>query len=140
MKGFLQCHKNTVSQRWCQNVKHARSVITYEVVSEYVQVPRDTMTDVKPEVIVYYDEWNLTDNSGVKKVIWRGMKCPVRISDTSKQSYSVMFSGTAAGCWLLQYIVYKAEHLYESWTTMGPKRIRYNWSKNGWFTAELFED
>ena len=64
----------------------------------------------------------------------------MRIIDTSKQSYSVMFSGTASGRWLSPYIVYKAEHLYDSWTALGPKGARYNRSKNGWFTTELFED
>ena len=52
-----------------------------------------------PEAIINFDESNLTDDPGVKKIICRrGTKHPMWIIDTSKQSFSVMFSGTAAGC------------------------------------------
>lgn len=38
------------------------------------------------------------------------------------------------------YIVYKAEHLYNTWTSNGPPGARYNRSKSGWFTEAIFED
>lgn len=44
-----------------------------------------------------------------------------------------MFSGTASGVVLPIYFVYKADHLYDSWTLDGPKGTRYNRSKSGWF-------
>lgn len=139
--GFFKRHSDLLSERWAQNVKRARASLTYETVTEYFLELKDTVKDVHPEAIVNYDESNLTDDPGNKKIICRrGTKHPTKIIDTSKQSYSVMFSGTATGHWLPPYIVYKAEHLYESWTSMGPKSARYNRSKNGWFTTELFED
>lgn len=56
------------------------------------------------------------------------------------QSFSVMFAGFADGSWLPPYILHKAEHLYDTWTTMGPKGARYNRTKSEWFTVEVFED
>lgn len=51
-----------------------------------------------------------------------------------------MFSGIASGVVLPVYVVYKADHLYDSWTLDGPKDVRYNTSKSGWFDTTLFED
>ncbi|XP_050065205.1 uncharacterized protein LOC126554147 [Aphis gossypii] len=83
----------------------------------------------------------MTDDPGRKKVIVRrGVKHAECIKDTSKSSTSVMFSGTASGIVLPIYVVYKADHLYDSWTLDGPKGTRYNRSKSGWFDTTIFED
>ena len=44
-----------------------------------------------------------------------------------------MFCGTASGDLLEPYVVYKALNMWNSWTTGGPPRARYNRSKSGWF-------
>ena len=51
-----------------------------------------------------------------------------------------MFGGTAAGTLLPPYIVYKAEHLYNTWQEGGPQGARYSTSRSGWFDSALFED
>jgi len=83
----------------------------------------------------------MTDDPGKKKVVVRrGTKHAECIKDTSKSSTFVMFSGTASGVILPLYVVYKAEHLYNTWTYNGPPGTRYNRSRSGWFDMTLFED
>lgn len=100
-----------------------------------------SLEGVEPDMLVNYDETNMTDNPGRKKVIVRRGTChPERIVDSSKESTSVMFSGSADGKLLSPYITYKALNLYDSWTENGPKGAVNNRSKSGWFTLEIFED
>ncbi|KAJ8917911.1 hypothetical protein NQ315_002604 [Exocentrus adspersus] len=47
---------------------------------------------------------------------------------------------TADGVLLPPYIIYKAEHLYDSWTERGPKGARYNRTKSGWMDGKLPEE
>lgn len=99
------------------------------------------LINVPPENIVNYDETNLRDDPGKKKVIVRrGCKYPERVINSSKSSTSVMFSCAGDGTVLPVYIVYKAVHMYDSWTTDGPQNARYNRSKSGWFDSLSFED
>lgn len=51
-----------------------------------------------------------------------------------------MFAGSASGEILPPYVVYKAEHLWDTWTTGGPNGCRYNRTKSGWFDVMTFED
>lgn len=51
-----------------------------------------------------------------------------------------MFAAAADGTILPPYTVYKAIHLYQSWTEGGPKNARYNRTKSGWFDSFCFED
>lgn len=60
--------------------------------------------------------------------------------NSSKSSTSVMFSCAGDGSLLPTYVVYKAVHLYDSWTEGGPKFARYNRTKSGWFDSHCFED
>lgn len=83
----------------------------------------------------------MTDDPGRQKAIVRGgCKRPERVLDSSKSSTSVMFAGTASGKLLLCYVVYKAEHLYDTWRQGGPIGTRYNRSKSGWFDGVILED
>ncbi|KAJ8965137.1 hypothetical protein NQ314_004362 [Rhamnusium bicolor] len=91
--------------------------------------------------MINYDETNLTDDPGrLKYIVRRGCKRPERVLDTSKSSISVMFSGTASGKLLSCYVVYKAEHLYDTWQQDGPRGTHYNRSKSEWFDGVIFED
>ena len=38
------------------------------------------------------------------------------------------------------YVVYKAHHLWSTWTEGGPSGTRYNRSKSGWFDSVIFDD
>lgn len=91
------------------------------MINEYFDELRDSLKDVEPRAIVNYDESNLTDDPGSKNILCRrGTKHPTRVLDASKQSFSVMFAGSADGSWLPPYIVYNAEHLNDTLSTMGP--------------------
>ena len=69
-----------------------------------------------------YDETNLTDEPGHKKVVTkRGCKYPERIINSTKSSVSLMFCGNAEGELLPPYVVYKAEFLWNTWMVHGPK-------------------
>jgi len=62
-----------------------------------------------------YDETNLSDDPGSKKCLYkRGVKYPERAKDNTKASISLMFCGSADGCMLPTYVVYKAEHIWST--------------------------
>ncbi|KAG5863111.1 hypothetical protein JTB14_014931 [Gonioctena quinquepunctata] len=98
------------------------------------------MEGVLPHSVINYDETNITDDPGRKKVVVRGCRHPERINDSSKSSTYVMFAAAGDGTLLPPYVTYKAENLYNAWTEHGPKGTVYNRSKSGWFTLEIFED
>jgi nitroimidazol reductase NimA-like FMN-containing flavoprotein (pyridoxamine 5'-phosphate oxidase superfamily) len=80
----------------------------------------------------------MSGDPGRKKVIVRrGVKHAEYINDTSNSSTSVMFSGTASVVVLPIYVVYKADHLYNSWTLDGPKGTLYNRSNALSYVSEL---
>lgn len=60
--------------------------------------------------------------------------------NSSKSSTSLMFSAAGDGTTLPLYVVYKAIHLYDSWTEGGLKHTRFTRTKSGWFDAACFED
>lgn len=138
---FIQRHKHILYNKLCQNVKRSRAAISEEIVNCYFDELQVTLKDVDPIMVLNYDETNMTDDPGQKKVVVRrGTRHPERIIDSSKSSTSVMFSGTADGTLLPPYVTYKANNLYDSWIENGPKGAIYNRSKSGWFTLEIFED
>lgn len=138
---FLKRHKNTLRARMCQNIKRQRAAVSPEIIDSYFDHLTETLRDVPPSNIINYDETNLCDDPGRKKVIVkRGCRYPERVCNSSKSSTSIMFAVTGDGEVLPPYVVYKAEHLYESWTVGGVKGARYNRSKSGWFDAASFGD
>ena len=60
--------------------------------------------------------------------------------NSTKASTSIMFCGSASGTMLPAYVVYKAEHIWSTWMEGGPKNVRYNRSKSGWFDINCFSD
>ena len=138
---FLQRHKTNIGQRLCQNIAKKRAAVSKEVVTEYFKELEKTLEGVPPENMINYDETNLTDDPGRKKMIFkRGVRYPERIMNSSKSSTSLMFAGTASGVLLPVYVVYKAENLWSTWTEKGPAKCRYNRSKSGWFDHICFDD
>lgn len=90
---------------------------------------------------INYDETNLSDDPGKIKVITkRGKKYPERVMNHSKASTSLMMAAAADGTLLPCYVVYKSQHLYESWVQQGPADCRYNRTISGWFDAVTFND
>lgn len=124
-----------------QNIKISRAAISPEVINEYFDNLEVELKDVPAGNIVNYDETNLSDDPGRKKVITRrGCKYPERVMNSTKSSVSVMFAAAGDGNMLSPYVVYKALHLYQSWTENGPKNSPYNRTKSGWFDAFCFQD
>lgn len=138
---FLKRHKQDLSYRMCQNIKRNRSAVSPKIINDYFDRLYEELQDVPASNIVNYDETNLCDDPRKKKVITRrGCKYPERVMNSTKASVSVMFSAAGDGTILPPYVVYKALHLYGSWTEGGPQHARYNRSKSGWFESSSFED
>lgn len=101
----------------------------------------NTLRDVPASNILNFDETNLNGDPGSSKAIFRrGTKYPERVINSSKGAISLMFSATADGFILLVYVVYKAVNLYTEWIQGGPRGVRYNHTKSGWFDSVTFED
>lgn len=138
---FIHRHSEVLSNRMCQNIKRSRAAVSTDIINDYFNELSVSLKDVDPSMIVNYDETNMTDDPGRKKVVVRrGSRHPERIIDSSKSSTSVMFAGSADGHILPPCITYKASNLYDTWTENGPTGAVYNRSKSGWFTLEIFED
>ena len=50
-----------------------------------------------------------------------------------------MFCISASGQYLPPFVVYKAAHLYDSWTKGGPKDTVYTATESGWMQDKNFE-
>lgn len=138
---FLKRHKGNVSTRMSQNIKRARAAVSAQTINDYFDNLEQTLLGVHPCSIVNYDETNLTDDPGTKKILCRrGQKHPEKVNDFAKSATSLMFSASGDGILLPIYVIYKAENLYDSWRTRGPKGTRYGCTKSGWFDQKHFED
>lgn len=138
---FLKRYKDSISLRLCQNIKKSRAQVSPDTINEYFGELEESLKEIDPKNIVNYDETNLSDDPGRKKIIVkRGTKYPERVLNQSKSSISVMMAGTAAGELLPPYIIYKANNVYDTWTTGGPKGTRYNRTASGWIDGSTFED
>ncbi|KAF2899780.1 hypothetical protein ILUMI_06401 [Ignelater luminosus] len=97
-------------------------IMDSEMINKYFDEVEITLNGVEPHLIINYDETNFTDDPKKTKVIVRRKsRHPNRIMDASKSSVSVMFTAVGDGSILPPYVVYKAEHLYSTWTAGGPK-------------------
>lgn len=139
--GFVKRHKERLSMRFCQNIKRSRAGITTEHVRAYFENLRNSIDGVSPSNIVNYDETNLTDDPGRKRVISkRGMKYPERVMNHSKSATSLMFAAAADGTILPPFVVYRAKHMYETWKIGGPIGARFSSTPSGWFDINCFMD
>lgn len=140
VKKFLLRHKD-LTTRLASNIKRSRAALNKEQMLEYIENLKQTLIDVEPHAIFNYDETNLTDDPGQKKIITkRGVKYPERICNSSKSSISLMIAGSAAGELLPPYVVYKSKHLWDTWTENGPPGTRYGNTASGWFESQTFSD
>ncbi|KAJ2939488.1 hypothetical protein O0L34_g6309 [Tuta absoluta] len=138
---FLKRQQAKLTERLSQNIKRSRAAVDEKTINEYFDELESSLQNVEPEFIINYDETNLTDDPKRQRVIVRrSCRHPEKILDHSKTSTSVMFSGTGSGHMLPVYINYKAENIYDTWRAGGPPGAKYNRTKSGWFTMEIFED
>lgn len=83
-KSFLRRHTD-LTARISSNIKRSRAALTEEQMREYIENLRETLKDVEPNAIINYDETNLTDDPGQKKIITRrGVKYPDEIFELWK--------------------------------------------------------
>lgn len=152
-KGFLQRHRARLSERMGNNIKRSRAAVSAQMMSDFFNELSITLEGVSPEAIFNYDESNLSDDPGKKKLIFqRGVKYPDNVVNFSKSAVTIMVCASATGDILPPYVVYKATHLWDSWREGGPKGApccgksccakgsRYNRSNHGWFDAVCFTD
>lgn len=139
VKCFLKRNKE-LTVRVSENVKRARAAVTRETVIDYFKNLEVTLSGVPPSNIINYDETNFCDDPGqVKVIVKRGSRHPERIVDSSKSSISVMIAAAADGSVLPPYTVYRAKHLYDTWTEGGITGAGYNRNQSGWFDLTMFE-
>lgn len=143
IESFQRRHPE-LSVRFSTNVKRARIAVSEKVLSEYIDRLKTELetANISPSRIFNYDETNLQDDPGRKRVICRrGAKYIERYCNQSKSSTSVMFCGNASGTkFLPPYVVYRSDCLWDTWQLGGPKGTRYNRTKSGWFDSRCFED
>ena len=126
--------RNNLTRRTAGNIKRARAKVNSEVIREYFSNLEETIKDLPANCIFNFDETNITDNPGEKKVLVpRGTRRVERVQEHSKMSVSLMCCGSASGAFLPPFVVYKAQNLYENWTKGGPDGAGYACSKSGWF-------
>lgn len=141
VEGFLKRYKKEISARISQNIKRSSAAVSPQIIEDYFRELQNSLEDVPLSNIVNYDEFNLADDPGKKKVLTkRGVKYPERVMNHTKSSTSLMMAASADGTLLPCYVVYKADKLYKTWTTNGPTNCRYNRTSSGWFDSSTFED
>jgi len=102
----------------CQNIKRSRAAVTPDDINKYFDNLTISLENVPPNNIINYDETNLSDDPGRKKIICkRGIKYPERVMNQTKSSTSVMFAAAADGTLIPPYVIYKAAHLYDTLTS-----------------------
>lgn len=139
-KSFLK-RRSELSVRFANNIKRARAAIDEQTITEYINNLSEVTNDVPPENIYNYDETCMSDDPGRIKIICRrGTKYPERVINSSKSNISVMFCGNAGGSVIPPYVIYRAEHLWTTWTENGPQGARYNRTKHGWIDLVTFEE
>lgn len=139
-KSFLKRHPQ-LTVKFSSNIKRNRAQIDEKILSDYFEQLNEELNGVPPQNVYNYDETCMSDDPGRKKVICRrGSKYPERIMNSTKTNISVMFCGNANGDSVPPYIIYKAEHLWTTWTEGGPEGARYNRTKQGWIDGATFDD
>lgn len=68
---FLKCHKKVLSTRLCQNIKRSRAAVSPDTINNYFDELEKELKDVPPSNIINYDETNLCDDPGRKKLIFK---------------------------------------------------------------------
>lgn len=98
------------------------------------------LKDVKKFKISNYDETNIADGPGAKKVIvTSNTKRVEKAQSHSRTSISIKICGNANGDLLSPIVVYKSFNMYENWTKGGTISTKHVSSLSDWFDMNLFE-
>jgi hypothetical protein len=91
MKLFLKRHPE-LTVCFAANIKKVRAGVTENIISDYVDNLKVLVENFPPENIYNYNETNVSDDPGRKRIICRrGCKYPERILDSTKSGATVMF-------------------------------------------------
>ncbi|XP_063218661.1 uncharacterized protein LOC134528923 [Bacillus rossius redtenbacheri] len=141
VESFLKRHKQDLSTRLARNISHARARSDEGTINTFFDNFSKEVEGVPHSNIWNFDESNLVDDPGCKKVIVKkGTKYPEKIRNATKACTTIMLCGNAEGILAHIYINYKAENLWQTWTEGGPDGAHYNRTRSGWFDAACFED
>ena len=114
-KSFSARNGNALSERMRENIKRSRAAISPDTINNFFDNLQDTLENVPANNILNYDETNLSDDPGKKKVIIKhGSKYPERVMNVSKSATSLMFAASADGTLLFLYVVYKSTNMYDT--------------------------
>ncbi|CAB3222392.1 unnamed protein product [Arctia plantaginis] len=84
--GFLRRHQDKISVRISQNIKRSRASVSPEIIESYFDELMISLEGVPFANIINYDETNLSDDPGKRKVITkRGVKYPERVMNHSNR-------------------------------------------------------
>ncbi|KAJ8952095.1 hypothetical protein NQ314_007609 [Rhamnusium bicolor] len=150
---LLKRHKTIVAQRISSNINKTRATVSRDIITKNFDNLKDTLRDVPTQNSFNYNETNFSNDPGkVKGIYRRGVKYPEEIVNHSKSDTTIMICGSADGTLLPQYVIYKSEHLYNTWKETGPKGnpccsktcctqgCRYNRTSHGWMDSNTFHD
>ncbi|XP_041985244.1 uncharacterized protein LOC121737649 isoform X2 [Aricia agestis] len=141
LTGFLSRNQQDISLRLSENFNRVRAAVSPEIINQYFDELGLSLDGVPLCNLVNYDETNLSEDPGRRKIICkRGAKYPERMMNHGKGYISLMLAAAADGTLLPPYVVYKSQHLYDTWTTGGPEGCRYNRTVSGWFDRHTFEE
>ena len=113
---FLERHKDKLSERMSNNIKRTRAQVSDDVIDAYFDELEKSLEGLPPKAIFNYDESNLSDDPGKKKMIFRrGVKYPDLVINHTKSSISFMMCGSADGTSLPPFVVYKAKNRHPTW-------------------------
>lgn len=114
MRGFLK-RQPELSVRFASNIKRSRACTTPEIIHKYLENLNINLKNVPPTNIRIFDESNLTDDPGSKKVVCkRSAKYVQNVINTSKMLMSVLFCGNATCDFLPVYVDYRTEHFWNT--------------------------
>lgn len=130
--------RNRLSYRSPGNIKLARAKVGQEEFTEYFNNIHGVLSDTDPSNIYNYDETNVSDDPGCKRVLVpRSIGRVERVQEYSKMAISIMVCGNATGTFLPPFVDYKAQNVYENWTRSGPDGAKYAATKSGWFDKDF---
>ncbi|XP_065670511.1 uncharacterized protein LOC136089008 [Hydra vulgaris] len=108
--------------RFASNIKRKRAEIGTIVIDNYFINLSNEISNISPDDIWNYDETNLSDDPGKKKILTkRGCKYPERIINSTMTS---MFCGNANAELLPPYVVYKAFLVYKAFFSLLLPRLK----------------
>ena len=126
--------------RFASKTKPNRCKLSRDKMESYFFHLGQSLSGVDASQIFNFDETNFTDDPTRKKcIVRRGVNRLERMTVYSKQAFSVMFCGSAAGVYLPPMVVYKAKYMYTAWACDGIAGAVYDATESGWFNMRTFE-